>query len=158
DYIEKTGYLFKKVHRTSPLSSRSYFQLKNHVLSWYNSAEDKYEPIDSIDLKHIIDVQDSSVRKFGFQIVGEKRHWILAADSEVSQKEWMDELRRAIFIAHNSGNSVRIILPFPRISNISRNFAFKFAQYIRIKLSHMNNLNNLDDEVSLFLYLFMHDI
>ena len=45
--------------------------------------------MDSIDLKYAIDVQDSSVRKFGFQIIGEKRHWTLAADSEVSQKEWL---------------------------------------------------------------------
>ena len=65
----------------------------------------------------------------------------------------MDELRRAIFIARNSGNSVRIVLPFSRISNINRSFAFKFAQYIRVKLSHKNDLDNLDDEVSLFLFI-----
>ncbi|KAI9264064.1 hypothetical protein BDA99DRAFT_508304 [Phascolomyces articulosus] len=155
DNLQKTGYLFRKAHRTSPLSTRSYFQLKNNVLAWYNSAEDKYEPIGSIDLKHIMDVQDSSTRKYGFRIVGEKRNWTLAADSDVSQKEWMDELRRAIFVARNAGNSVRIVLPYSRIVKINRTFAFKFAEYIRVKLNHKNDLDNLDDE---YYFSFFPDI
>ncbi|KAI9484650.1 hypothetical protein BDB00DRAFT_126344 [Zychaea mexicana] len=155
DDLRKTGYLFRKSHRKSPLSQRSYFQLKNNVLSWYNSAEDKYEPIDSIDLKQAIDVQDSTTRKFGFRVVGERRDWAFAADSDVSKKEWMDELRRAVFIARNSGNSVRIVLPFARIAKINRTFAFKFAEYIRVKLSHKNDMDNLDDE---YYFSFFPDI
>ncbi|KAI8150281.1 hypothetical protein BJV82DRAFT_662362 [Fennellomyces sp. T-0311] len=153
--VQKEGYLYRKAHRTSPLSQRSYFQIKNYVLSWYNSAEDKYLPIDSIDLKQAIDIQDSTTRKFGFRIVSEKRSWSFAADSEVSQKEWMDELRRATFMARNAGSSVRIVLPFPRITNINRIAAFKFAEYIHVKLGDISEAENLDDAYN---FAFFPDI
>ncbi|ORY94249.1 hypothetical protein BCR43DRAFT_496118 [Syncephalastrum racemosum] len=131
----KVGYLSKKNHRASPRSYRYFFELRNHVLSYYESAENKYVPLDNIDLKQVIDIRESKTRKFGFQVVGTQGRWLLAADSEVSQKEWMDELRRGVFIAKNTGNSVRLVLPYAKMAKVNKTAAFEFAEYIRIKVT-----------------------
>ncbi|KAI8327594.1 hypothetical protein BC941DRAFT_407114 [Chlamydoabsidia padenii] len=131
----KTGYLTKKNHRTSPLSSRYHFILQYHVISWYESAESHYQPLGSIELKNVVDIRDSNSRRLGFKIITPTGKHTFIADSEVSKKEWMDDLRRAMFMAKNDGNCVRIVLPFTKTTNVSKDSAFDFAEYIKVSIS-----------------------
>ncbi|KAI8368694.1 hypothetical protein BD560DRAFT_398455 [Blakeslea trispora] len=130
----KAGYLSKKNHITSPRTYRYYFELKNHVFSWYASAETKYSPINSIDLKCITKIEPSRHKKHGIRLTtNTHHHYTMIADSEISQREWMDELRRGVFMAQHAGNSVRIVLPFSKITNIDKPSVFQFATSIRIR-------------------------
>ncbi|KAI7873656.1 UDP-Glycosyltransferase/glycogen phosphorylase [Lichtheimia hyalospora FSU 10163] len=155
DGPRKSGYLYKKNYRASPLSYRYYFQLRNHVLSWYDSAENTYEPLGSIHLRHATDIRESRTRSFAFQIVGKRRRCMLIADSKVSQKEWMDDLRRAIFMARNSGNSVRIVLPFNKMAKLNKTAAFRFAEYIRVKVDQVSDTEDASDE---YYFAYFSDI
>ncbi|OBZ89256.1 Sterol 3-beta-glucosyltransferase [Choanephora cucurbitarum] len=130
----KAGYLSKKNHITSPRTYRYYFELKNHVFSWYASAETKYAPINSIDLKCITKIGPSRHKKHGIRLTtNTNHHYTIIADSELSQREWMDELRRGVFMAQHAGNSVRIVLPFSKITNVDKPLVFQFATSIRIR-------------------------
>ncbi|KAF1797863.1 hypothetical protein FB192DRAFT_1289012, partial [Mucor lusitanicus] len=130
----KAGYLSKKNHVTSPRTYRYYFELRNHVLSWYASAETKYSPLNSIDLKCVIKIEPSRLKKFGIRFTTNTHsHHTIIADSELSQREWLDELRKGVFVAQHAGNSVRIVLPFSKIMTVDKPSVFQFAANIRIK-------------------------
>ncbi|GAN01566.1 glycosyltransferase family 1 protein [Mucor ambiguus] len=130
----KAGYLSKKNHVTSPRTYRYYFELRNHVLSWYASAETKYSPLNSVDLKCVIKIEPSKLKRFGIRLTTNTHsHHTIIADSEISQREWLDELRKGVFVAQHAGNSVRIVLPFSKIMTVDKPSVFQFAANIRIK-------------------------
>ncbi|CAO3656755.1 unnamed protein product [Mucor hiemalis] len=129
----KGGYLSKKNHITSPRTNRYYFELRNHVLSWYRSAETKYLPLNSVDLKCITAIEPSKFKKYGIKLSTSSHHYTIIADSELSQKEWMDELQKGVFVAQHAGNSVRIVLPFSKITMVEKPSVFQFAANIKIK-------------------------
>ncbi|EPB92999.1 hypothetical protein HMPREF1544_00073 [Mucor circinelloides 1006PhL] len=130
----KAGYLSKKNHVTSPRTYRYYFELRNHVLSWYASAETKYSPLNSVDLKCVIKIEPSKLKKFGIRLTTNTHsHHTFIADSDLSQREWLDELRKGVFVAQHAGNSVRIVLPFAKIMTVDKPSVFQFAANIRIR-------------------------
>ncbi|ORE01619.1 PH-domain-containing protein, partial [Rhizopus microsporus var. microsporus] len=131
----KTGYLTKKNHVNSPRSFRYYFELSGHVLSWYESAESKYLPLNSIDLVGVIRVDMYKPKKFGIRLQTDTGRYFLFADSQVSQKEWFDELRKGIFLAQNSGSSIRVALPLANVIAIEKPSVFQFAENIKISIS-----------------------
>jgi sterol 3beta-glucosyltransferase len=153
----KAGYLSKKNHVTSPRTYRHYFELRNHILSWYESAESKYSPLDSIDLKVITRIEASHSKKFGIRLHSKRHHYTIVADSEVSQKEWMDELKKGSFMAHHSGNSVRIVLPFTRIDSIEKPSVFQFAENIKVRLLESDDPNDPAEEVCNKFFFFVID-
>lgn len=119
----------------------------NHVLSWYSSAESKYLPLHSVDLKCITKIEASKLKKHGIRLTTtNSHHYIIIADSELSQKEWMDELRKGVFVAQHAGNSVRIVLPFSKITMVEKPSVFQFAANIKIKF--MDEVEGSGDDVS----------
>lgn len=126
-------------------SYRYYFVLQNHALSWYESAESKYSPIETIDLSHVLEIEEG--KAFGIKITTAQKTFRLTADSEVSQKEWMDELQRGVFIAKNMGTNVRIMLPFNKMGEVTKSSAFEFAEYIKIRIVDEEDNNDQKDEV-----------
>lgn len=94
-----------------------------------------------------------------------KSGWLDACNDELTGvfASRMDDLRRAIFMARNSGNSVRIVLPFNKMAKVNKTAAFRFAEYIRIKVAQVNDAEDTSDEVcvcvihaqwsSLFIFL-----
>ncbi|CAO3699786.1 unnamed protein product [Rhizopus microsporus] len=131
----KTGYLTKKNHVNSPRSFRYYFELSGHVLSWYESAESKYLPLNSVDLVGVIRIDMYKPKKFGIRLQTDTGRYFLFADSQVSQKEWFDELRKGIFLAQNSGSSIRVALPLANVIAIEKPSVFQFAENIKISIS-----------------------
>jgi sterol 3beta-glucosyltransferase len=104
-------------------------------LSWYESAESHYQPLGSIELKNAMDIRASKTRRLGFKIITPTGKHTFIADSDVSKKEWMDDLRRTMFMAKNDGNCVRIVLPFTKATSINKAAAFDFADYIKVSIS-----------------------
>lgn len=130
----------KKNHRTSPRTYRYYFELKQNILSWYTSTETIYSPLNSVDLKCITKIESSKTRKFGIRLsTSTHHHYTLIADSEVSQREWLDELRKGVFVSQHTGNSVRIVLPFSKVSTVDKPSVFQFAANIRVKFEEDSN-------------------
>ncbi|KAF7722401.1 Sterol 3-beta-glucosyltransferase [Apophysomyces ossiformis] len=125
----------------------------NHALSWYESAESKYLPIETIDLSHVLEIEEG--KGFGIKITAAQKTFKLTADSEVSQKEWMDELQRGVFIAKNMGTNVRIMLPFNKMGEVTKSSAFEFAEYIKIRIVDEEDNNDQKDE---YFFSFFIDI
>ncbi|KAG0176027.1 Sterol 3-beta-glucosyltransferase [Apophysomyces sp. BC1034] len=140
----KAGYLSKKPNWKQPGLYRYYFVLQNNALSWYESAESKYLPIETINLNHVVEIEER--KGFGIKIVTEQKSFKLIADSEVSQKEWMDELQRGVFVTKNVGSSVRIMLPFNKMSEVTKSSAFEFAEYIKIRITDVEDADEQADE------------
>ncbi|CAO3587745.1 unnamed protein product [Absidia cylindrospora] len=60
----------------------------------------------------------------------------------VSKKDWMDDLRRTMFMANNDGNSVRIVLPLNKATSVTKASAFEFAEYIKVTVSDSQQLQD----------------
>ncbi|CAO3618073.1 unnamed protein product [Cunninghamella blakesleeana] len=151
----RSGYISKKNHRTSPCSYRYHFVLSNHVLSWYNSAENHYEPLGNIKIEDVIDVRASKSRKYGFKIITPAKKYHFTTDSHLSLKEWVDDLRRDMFIAKNDGNSVRITLPFTKITSIQKLSEVNFVEYIKLDISDEDGYKDTNDS---YYFSFFPDI
>lgn len=67
----------------------------------------------------------------------------------------MDDLRRAMFIAKNDGNSVRITLPFTKIISIQKSSEVNFVEYIKMDISDEDNSNDVNDSVSYICTIIM---
>ncbi|KAG2219054.1 hypothetical protein INT45_008898 [Circinella minor] len=130
----KAGYLLIK--NTSKIGTgfeRRYFELKEDMLAWYGNATDMYSPKGKIDLKEVLVVRTSKKREHGFKIITMNKTWHFQADTYAAMLEWMNMLRKAIFKAKNTGNSVKITLPFKNILDIEQTEAFEFQQFIQIR-------------------------
>ncbi|ORZ15729.1 hypothetical protein BCR42DRAFT_415793 [Absidia repens] len=134
---KRSGYLSQKKHRASPLHSRHYFILEQCYFSWYHSAEHHYQLLGIIELKTVTNIRNSRRKPLAFTIITSAGKYSFVADSEISKKEWMDDLRRSVFMAKNDGNCVRIILPFSKAITISKASAFDFAEYIKVSISDL---------------------
>lgn len=131
----------------SPRSFRYYFELSGHVLSWYESAESKYLPLNSVDLVGVIRIDMYKPKKFGIRLQTDTGRYFLFADSQVSQKEWFDELRKGIFLAQNSGSSIRVALPLANVIAIEKPSVFQFAENIKISISDGDDEREVIKEV-----------
>ncbi|KAI8978503.1 hypothetical protein BDB01DRAFT_800156 [Pilobolus umbonatus] len=152
----KAGYLSKKNHLTSPRLHRYYFELQDHVLSWYESAESKYAPLGSIDLKWVTTIDTCKLKNNGIKLTINQHHrYHFIADSDISQKEWLDEIRKAVFMAQQSGRSVRIVLPFSKITDIEKPSIFRFAGNIKIRV--VDN-EEISDQAEDYYFAFFPDI
>jgi sterol 3beta-glucosyltransferase len=67
---------------------RCYFDLKDDVLAWYESATDTYSPLGKIDLKYTLSVRPSKKRQHGFRIVTMNKTWHLQTDTNTAMTEW----------------------------------------------------------------------
>ncbi|KAI8148737.1 hypothetical protein BJV82DRAFT_196949 [Fennellomyces sp. T-0311] len=130
----RTGYLLiKTTGKMGTGFDRYYFELKNDVLEWHESATDMYSPKGKVDLKDALAVRTSKKREHGFKIITMNKTWHIQADTHAAMLEWINMLQKAIFKAKNAGNSVKVSLPFENILDIEQTEAFEFQQFIQIR-------------------------
>lgn len=67
---------------------RYFFDIKDDVLTWFESATDAYSPKGKIDLKNVIAIRQSTKRNNGFRIVSTNKTWHLQADTNAALIEW----------------------------------------------------------------------
>ena len=67
---------------------RYYFELKNDMLEWHESATDMYSPKGKIDLKDALAVRTSKKRQHGFKIITMNKTWHIQADTHAAMLEW----------------------------------------------------------------------
>ncbi|KAI8074426.1 hypothetical protein BC940DRAFT_288215 [Gongronella butleri] len=147
----RAGYVSKKNHRTSPLTHRYYMVLQRGVLSWYDTAENQYEPLGSLLLDDVLAVRKSRSRKHGFKLITAQQKHLFIADSDVSRKEWVDDLQRSMFMAKHQGSAVRIVLPFSQIRRLSKSRAFEVMEYIKVSICD-DDQDHTDDNDYFFAF------
>ncbi|KZV74732.1 glycosyltransferase family 1 protein [Peniophora sp. CONT] len=113
--IRKSGTLTKKTQRTKRWVRR-WFVLKNDSLCWYSSASDPYFPHGVLDLRYTISVEP--VGDKGLRVRTTTRSASISADSVVSRDEWVKAIHLAMFEAQNSGESVKIAIPYSAIVDV----------------------------------------
>ncbi|KAL1918991.1 uncharacterized protein VTP21DRAFT_2372 [Calcarisporiella thermophila] len=148
---QKTGFLSKR-SKTTKIMTRYWFELKNDVLSWYESSTDLYYPIGAIDLKYALGVENCKHREFGFKIITINRTYHFQADTKQSMVEWINPLQKAIFRAKNSGDSVKIVLPLENVIDIEGNVGFELADTIRLKVIDNDESYAMDEYYFAYFY------
>lgn len=68
--------------------TRYFFELKNDVLSWFETSTDTYYPLGAVDLKYVHEVRPSRHCEHGITIVTVERSYYLQADTKQSMVEW----------------------------------------------------------------------
>ncbi|OZJ03357.1 hypothetical protein BZG36_03000, partial [Bifiguratus adelaidae] len=132
NHVLKSGFLSKRSRRTT-LFTRVFFELKNGILTWYETAKDKHWPLGNLDLKYVLEVRHSKKTEYGFRLITPGKNIALAADTKESMVEWINALQVAIFRAKNSGDSLKVALPFSNVLDIEKTSAMEFAEFIKVQ-------------------------
>ena len=137
--VHKSGHIAKR-GKQNPRYHRYWFVLKGDVLSYYASAADPYFPNGSIDLRYGISAEvvpekgQSEKEASAFTISTDRRTYYFRADSAISAKEWVRQLRKVIFRSHNDGDSVKISLPLENVVDVEQNQIVDFAETVKISV------------------------
>ncbi|KAK9455409.1 hypothetical protein V1511DRAFT_459278 [Dipodascopsis uninucleata] len=145
--VLKSGSLSKR-NRTTTRYSRFWCVIRDNVLSYYNSASDLYFPVGSIDLRYAqsvefadIDITEETAggNPVAFVIHTQTRKHQFKADSYIFAQEWIKALQRAIFRAHNDGDSVKIVIPSENIIDVEESPFLDCADTFKIKAVDADN-------------------
>lgn len=135
--ITKSGFLYKR-GRQNPRYRRYWFVLKGSVLSYYTNPSDLYFPSGTIDLRSGTTAQseghETSQNNVAFSLNASGRTHRFKADSSASALEWVKQLQKAIFHAHNDGDSVKVSLPIRNMLDIEENPVVDFADTFKIRI------------------------
>ncbi|EJU00971.1 UDP-Glycosyltransferase/glycogen phosphorylase [Dacryopinax primogenitus] len=154
DQVLKSGTLSKRGGRTKRWN-KYWFILKNDVLSWYQSSADPYFPHGNLDLKYAISCEPIGER--GLRMRTNQRSVNLMADSIPSRDEWVKAVRKVMFRAQNTGESVKIAIPFNLIVDADKNSSMDFTETVEVKVY---DRDEKDENYSLDSYFFayFHDL
>ncbi|KZT52776.1 glycosyltransferase family 1 protein [Calocera cornea HHB12733] len=154
DQVLKSGTLSKRGSRTKRWN-KYWFILKNDVLSWYQSSADPYFPHGNLDLRYAMTCEPVGER--GLRIRTNQRNVNLTADSIPSRDEWVKAVRKVMFRAQNTGESVKIAIPFSLIVDVDKNTSMDFTETVEVKVF---DRDDKDENYSLDSYFFayFHDL
>ncbi|KAI0274778.1 hypothetical protein BC834DRAFT_814654 [Gloeopeniophorella convolvens] len=149
DQVLKSGSLYKKAQRTKRWI-KHWFILKNDVLSWYQSSADPYFPHGVVDLRYAIACEPYQEKDIRLRTNSKTIY--LSADSVPSREEWVKAIRRVIFKAQNSGDSIAI--PYSTIIDVDKSSALDFRETIEVKVVDGSE----DLAVDSYFFTYFHDI
>ncbi|EKM60815.1 glycosyltransferase family 1 protein [Phanerochaete carnosa HHB-10118-sp] len=151
DQVLKSGWLSKRATRTKRWI-KHWFILKNDVLSWYQSSSDPYFPHGVADLRYAITCEPTGERDI--RIRTNQRTIKLSADSVPSRDEWVKAIRKVMFKAQNSGDSVKIAIPYSAIVDVEKSSAMDFSETIEVKAVDKNEAYSIDS----YFFAYFHDL
>ncbi|CAK5280074.1 unnamed protein product [Mycena citricolor] len=131
DQVLKSGSLNKKAQRTKRWV-KHWFVLKNDALSWYQSSSDPYFPHGILDLRWAMGCD--AINDRDFQVRTNAKTIVLSAPSAPSRDEWVKAIRKVIFKAQNTGDSVKIAIPYSAILDVDKSTAMDFSETIEVKV------------------------
>ncbi|KAK9459413.1 UDP-Glycosyltransferase/glycogen phosphorylase [Lipomyces oligophaga] len=148
--------------------ARYWCTLKDNVMSYYNSASDLYFPVGSIDLRYAssaglvhpeVATAEDKQEPVSFRVVTQTKKYIFRADTLVSAQEWVHDIQRSIFRAHNDGDSVKIVIPTVNVLDIDESSLMQCATTVKINVVDVDT-NKMEDpiyEVQEFFFTFFID-
>ncbi|KIY51328.1 glycosyltransferase family 1 protein [Fistulina hepatica ATCC 64428] len=151
DQVLKSGSLHKKAQRTKRWI-KHWFVLKNDALSWYQSSADPYFPHGIVDLRYAISCDP--VDDKDFRIRTNQKTILLSAYSAPSREEWVKSIRKVMFKAQNSGDSVKIAIPYSCILDVERSTAMDFSETIEVKVFEKESPFSIDS----YFFAYFHDL
>ncbi|KAG2155467.1 glycosyltransferase family 1 protein [Suillus clintonianus] len=131
DQILKSGTLSKKANRTKRWT-KHWFVLKNDALSWYQSSSDPYFINGIVDLRYAISCDPSGEKEIRLRT--NQKNVLMSADSVPSREEWVKAIRKVIFKAQNSGDTVKIAIPYSAVIDVEKSSAIDFSETIEVKV------------------------
>jgi sterol 3beta-glucosyltransferase len=120
DSTLKSSFLQKLTTRRPTRRYKTlWFVLKLDGLYIYEDPAKLYYPSTTIYLKNVATVVRSNGVKNGIKLTTSLKNYTFKADTELQANEWIDVINIAVFNSKNSGNDIKVVLPFQSISDIS---------------------------------------
>ncbi|KAA1114418.1 Sterol 3-beta-glucosyltransferase [Puccinia graminis f. sp. tritici] len=116
---------------------KSWFILKNTILSWYPSSQEIYFPTGQIDLHFCTKVEPApanSKHPNQFKLFVSGKVYTFFSDTQQSKDEWVKSLQQTIFACQHNGQNVKIAIPLSSIASIEKCDSIQFAQTVCIKI------------------------
>ncbi|KAF8634463.1 hypothetical protein AX15_000905 [Amanita polypyramis BW_CC] len=151
DQVLKSGLLNKKAQRTKRWI-KYWFVLRNDALSWYQSSSDPYFPHGIVDLRYTLSCEPMGEKDIRLRT--NQKTVFLSADSVPSRDEWVKAIRKVIFKAQNSGDSVKIAIPYSLILDVERSSAIDFSETIEVKVFDKEEQYSVDS----YFFAYFHDM
>lgn len=149
--MQKSGFMGRRSNKRKQFNT-FWFELKNSVLTYYESSRDQYLPIGSIALKTVIAVEDSKSRPRCFRLVTPKKSLQLQCDTRQSQIDWRKSVEAAVFRARNKGDHVRVVLPCSSITDVKLLQAANFADTIMVAVEDEDEDGTISTDEYYFSY------
>ncbi|CEP64336.1 sterol 3-beta-glucosyltransferase LALA0_S11e01794g [Lachancea lanzarotensis] len=135
--------------------SRYWAVLKDHTLSLYNSRQDLYFPLLTIDLRYAsrIELDNRGHGATGtFRIRTEAKTYKFRADSHFSSRSWSSALKKQLFATHNSDNdSMSVRIPLANILDVEEQMVVAQSVTLRIRVLESPTSFAVDDYFFMFL-------
>ncbi|SCU95737.1 LAFA_0G01992g1_1 [Lachancea sp. 'fantastica'] len=135
--------------------SRYWAVLKDHTLSLYNSRQDLYFPLLTIDLRYAsrIELDNRGHGATGtFRICTEAKTYKFRADSHFSSRSWSSALKKQLFATHNSENdSMSVKIPLVNILDVEEQMVVAQSVTLRIRVLESPASFAVDDYFFMFL-------
>ncbi|MBW0480339.1 hypothetical protein O181_020054 [Austropuccinia psidii MF-1] len=125
-------------------STKSWFTLKDSILSWYSSTNQSYFPIGQIDLHFCTRVEScpsGSKHSNQFKIFLSNKVYTFASDTPQTMNDWVKVIKQSIFICKQHDQNVRIAIPLNAIDTVEKCESIQFAQTIRIKTKKFKHVS-----------------
>ncbi|KAH7915122.1 glycosyltransferase family 1 protein [Hygrophoropsis aurantiaca] len=151
DQILKSGTLSKKANRTKRWG-KHWFVLKNDALSWFQSSSDPYFVNGILDLRYAISCDPSGEKEIRLRT--NQKSVVLSADSVPSREEWVKAIRKVIFKAQNTGDTVKIAIPYSAILDVEKSSALDFSETIEIKVFDKEEHFSVES----YFFAYFHDL
>ncbi|KAK2461690.1 hypothetical protein APHAL10511_006153 [Amanita phalloides] len=151
DQVLKSGTLSKKAQRTRRWV-KHWFVLRNDALSWYQSSSDPYFPHGIVDLRYALSCEP--VGEKDIRLRTNQKTVLLSAESVPSRDEWIKAIKKVIFKAQNSGDSVKIAIPYSLILDVERSAAMDFSETIEVKVFDKEEQYSVDS----YFFAYFRDI
>ncbi|WAR52451.1 hypothetical protein PtB15_1B893 [Puccinia triticina] len=118
-------------------SKKSWFILKNTILSWYPSSHELFFPTGQIDLHFCTKLElpnPNSKNPNQFKLFVSGKVYTFSSDTQQSRDDWLKLLQQTIFACQHDGQNVKIAIPLSAIENIQKCDSIQFAQTVCIKI------------------------
>ncbi|WAQ81564.1 hypothetical protein PtA15_1A906 [Puccinia triticina] len=118
-------------------SKKSWFILKNTILSWYPSSHELFFPTGQIDLHFCTKLEQpnpNSKNPNQFKLFVSGKVYTFSSDTQQSRDDWLKLLQQTIFACQHDGQNVKIAIPLSAIENIQKCDSIQFAQTVCIKI------------------------
>ncbi|KAH8921875.1 glycosyltransferase family 1 protein [Atractiella rhizophila] len=133
---------------------RYWFVLKDHVLSWYSNSTEIYFPDGDIDLRYCNAVEPSQTHPHHFKVHVGSKIYHFSTSSPTSRAEWIKSIKKVIFRAQNSGESVKISIPLEAVVDVDVAVAVVGTEAMRIRVYDVEEGWSLDD----YFFAYIDDI
>ncbi|KAK9727440.1 Sterol 3-beta-glucosyltransferase [Basidiobolus ranarum] len=147
---ERSGFLHLKTSNTRFFSTY-WFVLKEGALSYFSNSTDIYCPLDVIDLRYVISLEENEEKNV-IHIVAPEKNFTIQADTSIAMKEWIKDIVDTMYTLRN-GDSIKLAIALNHIVNVEVTSSFDQHDSLCVRCFENESSVAIDE----YYFTYFHD-